>query len=157
MNKSHFVALSWKQCSPSMQSCRKRVCFSQLGANCLYYFSGTRLSREAPYRMFLSPPWQLLYNNGGEGGIAVKTNNLVGGISDYFRYVSFVVQHFKHIFSDKQTKCRTQNNAGRATKENFIGSRLSLICRYILDHPIWDVTRVEKTEGELWLWPEIQF
>lgn len=73
---------------------------------------------------------------GGEGGIAVKTNNLVGGMSDYFRYVSFVVQHFKHIFSDKQTKCRTQNNAGRATKENFIGSRLSLICRYILDHPI---------------------
>lgn len=103
------------------------------------------------------PPWQLLYNNGGEGGIAVKTNNLVGGMSDYFRYVSFVVQHFKHIFSDKQTKCRTQNNAGRATKENFIGSRLSLICRYILDHPIWDVTREEKTEGELWLWPEIQF
>lgn len=101
------------------------------------------------------PP--LTINKRGGGAVAVKTNNLVGGMSDYFRYVSFVVQHFKLIFSDKQTKCRTQNNAGRATKENFIGSRLSVICRCILDHPIWDVTREEKTEGELWLWPEIQF
>lgn len=80
------------------------------------------------------PP--LTINKRGGGAVAVKTNNLVGGMSDYFRYVSFVVQHFKLIFSDKQTKCRTQNNAGRATKENFIGSRLSVICRCILDHPI---------------------